>query len=194
MFIISHTCKESHLTGACCRYCASLKLYLTLVVPFWPFYQCTQNRIDELFSEIKYYNLYNNRGLYVRSNSCEFFLCLPEFGWRYDRFESASLLSLCKPLSLSNFNLFFVCSLTRRLQDCFNKTLIHWRPWWMIWIGRYLIRCGWHNLNLSFIFYLNIRKQNKCFTTRLRWSAMKPALPLVKKKFCWFGYKNTMLI
>ena len=106
--------------------------------------------------------------------------------WATDKIKWKVLLSLCKPFSLSNFNLFFVCSLTRRLQDCFNKTLIHWRPWWMTWIGRYLIRCGWHDLNIGFIFYLNIRKQNKCFASRLRWSAMKPALPfrsltLVKK-------------
>lgn len=124
-----------------------------------------------------------------------FFYVFLSLGDRYDRFESASLLSLCKPLSLSNFNLFFVCSLTRRLQDCFNKTFIHWRPWWMIWIGRYLIRCGWHDLNLSFIFYLNIRKQNKCFTTRLRWSAMKPALPLVKKiLLIWLQKYNVNLM
>ena len=157
---------ESHLTGACCRYCTSLKLYLTLVVQFWPFYQVTQNRIDELFSEFKYYNLYNNRGLCVKSNSWEFFFYVfLSLGDRYNRFESASLLSLCKPFSLSNFNLFFVCSLTRRLQDCFNKTLIHWRPWWMIWIGRHLIRCGWNDLNLISIFGLNIRKLDKCFTS-----------------------------
>ena len=58
----------------------------------------------------------------IRAN---FFYVFLSLGDRYDRFESASLLSLCKPLSLSNFNLFFVSSLTRRLQDCFNKTFIH---------------------------------------------------------------------
>ena len=98
----------------------------------------------------------------IREN---FFYVFLSLGDRYNRFESTSLLSLCKPFSLSNFNLFFVCSLTRRLQDCFNKTLIHWRPWWMIWIGRHLIRCGWNDLNLISIFGLNIRKLDKCFTS-----------------------------
>ena len=113
------------------------------------------------------------------------FSCPPEFG-RPIRSNGKCCYLYVNPSRWATLICFFVCSLTRRLQDCFNKTLIHWRPWWMTWIGRYLIRCGWHDLNISFIFYLNIRKQNKCFASRLRWSAMKPALPfrsltLVKK-------------